>query len=78
VINSKPWSLTSSINVRAWPLNFLFCEASVNDDDEFRQRAVECRQVAATVTNASDKAFWLRLANDWMNIAVQAEKASGR
>ena len=50
----------------------------MNDHDEFRQRAVECRQVAATVTDASDKAFWLRLADDWMKIASQADKVSGR
>jgi hypothetical protein len=56
---------------------FPFVGASVTDD-EFRQRAVECRQLAATVTNPMDKAFWLRLAEDWMNIAAQAEKASGR
>jgi hypothetical protein len=74
--NSKLACLTSSINLRAWPLSFLFWEASVTDD-EFRQRAVECRQVAATVTNPLDKAFWLRLAEDWMNIAAQAEKIPG-
>ena len=44
--------------------------------DEFRKRAEECRQLAATVSNPVDKAFWLRLAQDWMNIALESERVT--
>jgi hypothetical protein len=45
----------------------------MSDAVEFRKRAEECRQLAATVSDAADKAFWLRLAEDWMNIALTSE-----
>jgi hypothetical protein len=48
----------------------------VGHADEFRKRAEECRQLAATVSNPLDRAFWLRLAQDWMNIALESEKAT--
>lgn len=48
----------------------------MSDADEFRKRAEECRQLAATVSNPLDRAFWLRLAQDWMNIALESEKAT--
>jgi hypothetical protein len=48
------------------------------DADEFRKRAEECRQLAAMVPDGFDEAFWLRLAEDWMNIAAEAEKARKR
>ena len=48
---------------------------NVSDADEFRKRAEECRQLAATVSNPLDRAFWLRLAEDWMNIAQESERA---
>jgi hypothetical protein len=45
----------------------------VSDADEFRKRAKECRQLAATVSDPCDSQFWLRLAEDWMNIALVSE-----
>jgi hypothetical protein len=45
------------------------------DADEFRKRAGECRRLAAMVPDDFDEAFWLRLAEDWMKIAAEAEKA---
>lgn len=44
--------------------------------DEFRKRAEECRQLAEKMSNAVDKAFWLRLAQDWMNIALESERVT--
>jgi hypothetical protein len=41
--------------------------------DEFRRRAGECRQLAATVSSPVDEAFWLRSAEDWMNVAATWE-----
>jgi hypothetical protein len=33
--------------------------------DLFRQRAIQCRRLAAAARNADDKAFWLELAERW-------------
>lgn len=33
--------------------------------DEFRRRAEECRRLAAGARSASDKAFWMGLAERW-------------
>jgi hypothetical protein len=41
----------------------------------YRKRAEECRELAAKVSDPSDKAFWLRLAEDWMNVASTSELA---
>jgi hypothetical protein len=46
--------------------------------DEFRKQAEECRQLAATALKAIDKAFWLRLAEDWLKLAQEADKPSKR
>jgi hypothetical protein len=45
--------------------------------DQFRKRAEECRQLAALKTDPFDKEFWLRLAEDWMNVALEADKRRG-
>src|SRR5258705_6706455 len=39
----------------------------------FRRRADECRRLAAAVTYASDKAFWLGLVERWQ--ALENQKA---
>jgi hypothetical protein len=36
----------------------------MSDAVESRKRAEECRQLAATVSDPADKAFWLRAAED--------------
>jgi hypothetical protein len=46
----------------------------INTADEFRKQAEECRQLAATALKAIDKAFWLRLAEDWLKLAQEADK----
>jgi len=43
--------------------------------DEFRRRAEECRRLAAGARSASDKAFWMGLAERWQ---VLETKTAGR
>jgi hypothetical protein len=45
---------------------------------EFRKRAEECHQLAAAVSDPRAKAFWLRSADDWMNVATASEKLADR
>jgi hypothetical protein len=47
------------------------------DADQFRKQAEECRQLAATALKAAAKAFWLRLADDWLRLA-QRKRISRR
>jgi hypothetical protein len=42
--------------------------------DQFRKQAEECRKLAALVPLAEDKAFWLRLAEEWEKLAQVADK----
>jgi hypothetical protein len=43
--------------------------------DQFRVRAEECRKLADMAPKANDKAFWLRLSEDWLRLAeVGAER----
>jgi hypothetical protein len=46
--------------------------------DQFRKQAKECRQWAATALKAVDKAFWLRLAEDWLKLAQEADNPTKR
>jgi hypothetical protein len=48
------------------------------DADEHRKQAEECRQLAATALKGIDKAFWLRLAEDWPKLAQEADKPTKR
>jgi hypothetical protein len=50
----------------------------MSDADEFRKQAEECRQLAATAIKPKDKAFWLRLAEDWLKLAQEADKPVGK
>jgi hypothetical protein len=45
---------------------------------EFQRRAEECRRLAAAVSDARAKAFWLRSADDWMNVAAASVKLADR
>jgi hypothetical protein len=45
--------------------------------DEFRKLAEDCRQLAASERKQVDKAFWLRLAEDWLKLAQGADKPPG-
>jgi hypothetical protein len=44
----------------------------IRPHDEFRRRADECRRLAATARNASDRAFWLRLVERWQALESQS------
>jgi hypothetical protein len=39
--------------------------------EQFRQRADECRRLAAGASNDSDKAFWLGLVQRWQALESQ-------
>jgi hypothetical protein len=41
--------------------------------DEFRKQAEEVCQMAARSLKQQDKAFWLRLAEDWIKLAQEAD-----
>ena len=45
---------------------------------EFHKRAEECQRLAAAVSDARAKAFWLRSADDWMNVAAASVKLADR
>jgi hypothetical protein len=46
---------------------------SMSAADDFRKHAEECRFMAALALDADYKAFWLRLAQDWLNLAEEAD-----
>jgi hypothetical protein len=52
-----------------------------NDVQRFRGEAKECRRLAERANSPIDKEAWLRLAEDWIKLAEEAEKrrpAGGR
>jgi anaerobic glycerol-3-phosphate dehydrogenase len=55
-----------------------FWRFNVSDADDFRKQAEEARQTAARSQKQDDKAFWLRLAEDWMALAQEADEMSRR
>ncbi len=50
----------------------------MTDADDFRRQAEEARQTAARCLKQEDKAFWLRLAEDWIKRAQQADENAKR
>jgi hypothetical protein len=48
------------------------------DLDQFRKQAEECRQLAAMMQNVDDKAFWLRLAEEWTKLVEVTDKPLDR
>ncbi len=50
----------------------------MSNADQFRKDAEEARQMAARTTKQEDKAFWLRLAEDWNKLAQEADKNEDR
>lgn len=50
----------------------------MSNADQFRKNAEEARQMAAQSPKAGDKAFWLRLAEDWIKLAQEADKSDDR
>jgi hypothetical protein len=39
------------------------------DIDQYCEKAEQCRQLATLAPKADDKAFWLRLAENWARLA---------
>jgi hypothetical protein len=48
----------------------------IRPHDEFQRRADECRRLAASARNASDRAFWLGLVERWQAIESQRGRQS--
>jgi hypothetical protein len=46
--------------------------------EHFRRRADECRRLASVAGNASDKAFWLGLAERWKVLETQKRQQALR
>jgi hypothetical protein len=46
--------------------------------EEFRKQAEECRQLAEQTISPLDKEAWLRLADEWMRLAREAEARQSR
>jgi hypothetical protein len=46
---------------------------SADDPAKFRKQAEECREQAAKALSPLDKDAWLRVANDWLKLALSAE-----
>ena len=46
----------------------------MSDADEFRKAAEDARWMAARALNQEDKAFWLRMAEDWNELAQKADE----
>jgi hypothetical protein len=47
-----------------------------SDADDFRKQAEDCRAFAARARKPIDKASWLRLAEDWLKLADEADGAA--
>ena len=45
--------------------------------EQYRKRAEECRQMASKVISPLDKEAWLKLAEDWLRLALNSEKREG-
>ena len=45
-----------------------------DDTDRFRKQAEDCRQQAAKAVSPLDKEAWLRVAEEWIKLAMSVEK----
>ena len=54
--------------------------AGMSDQDigRFRAQAEECQLQAERSARESDKAAWLRMAREWIKLAEDAERRTGR
>jgi hypothetical protein len=48
------------------------------DAERFRREAEDCRVIAEKAISPLDKEEWLRLAAEWLKLAVEAESRGGR
>ena len=46
---------------------------SENEADRFRKQADECREQAAKAFSPLDKEAWLRVAEEWLKLAMSAD-----
>jgi hypothetical protein len=46
--------------------------------DEYRRKAEVCRQEAGKSPYETDKAAWLRMAEDWLRLAASADSAKDK
>ena len=44
--------------------------------ERYRREAAECELNASKTTNAADREAWQRLAEDWMGLALETERAA--
>jgi hypothetical protein len=47
-----------------------------SDAEKFHKEAEECRQMAKQAANPQDKEAWVRLAEDWLKLAQEAERGT--
>jgi hypothetical protein len=50
---------------------------TTEDAERYRRKAEECRAKAGAATDDADRAAWLRLAEDWMELPRSAEMVDG-
>jgi hypothetical protein len=50
---------------------------SSDDADRYRKQAEECRQQARKAVSPLDKEAWLRVAEEWLNLAQSTEETAG-
>jgi hypothetical protein len=50
---------------------------TAEDAERYRRKAEECRANARTATDDVDRAAWLRLAEDWMELARSVDSPIG-
>jgi hypothetical protein len=50
--------------------------SSQTDAERFRKKAEECRDLAEKAMSPLDKEAWLRLAEDWLKLAREAERGT--
>jgi hypothetical protein len=55
-------------------VNLLRRRMSNDDADKFRKQADECRQQAEKAISPLDKEAWLRVAGEWIKLAMSVEE----
>jgi hypothetical protein len=50
--------------------------SSQTDAERFRKEAEECRELAEKAMSPLDKEAWVRLAEDWLKLAQEAERST--
>jgi hypothetical protein len=60
--------------ISQWPV-LIYCNPMTDDAEaaKFRNQADECREWAAKAISTPDKESWLRLAEEWLKLAMNVE-----